>query len=133
MSVPTEVIVSIITVFGGGVISLLLFMMRIVLKVNEAVNEREKRVTPTGEIPPKLFDMVYESNQLIKQSTKNLSELTEKCNNIESTISEDIFPRLQSVESRQNFFVEALKKLDIQQSKLEGGINLADELPDGDE
>ena len=72
MSIPTEVVVALITVFGGGVISLLLVLMRVLLKVNDAVNERHKKTTVSGEIPPKLFDMVYESNQLIKDANRNL-------------------------------------------------------------
>lgn len=131
MSVPTEVVVTIITVFGGGVISLLLALMKIVLKVNEAVNERHKKTTDSGEIPPKLFDMVYESNQLIKDANKNLEELTKKCNTIESKLNNEVYPRLQNVETRQNFFVQVLNEL--RKQKRQTDISFADELPEGEE
>lgn len=135
MSIPTEVVVALITVIGGGIISLLLALMKVVLKVNDAVNERHKKVKEGGEIPPKLFDMVYESNQLIKDANRNLNQLTEKCKRIEKTIDKDIFPRLQTVESRQNFFVEALKEIKNsgKQIELNFADELSEELPEGDE
>ncbi len=68
MSVPTEVIVAIITVFGGGIISLLLKLVSVISKVNEAVNEKHKRVDKDGNIPPKLFDIVLETNKLSKET-----------------------------------------------------------------
>jgi len=132
MSIPTDVVVALITVFGGGVISLLLILMKVVFKVNDAVNERHKKANSDGEIPPKLFDMVYESNKIIKEANKNLEQLTEKCKRIEDTLNNEVFPRLQTVESRQNFFVQALAELKKKKPKNDV-VSFADELPEGDE
>lgn len=111
MSIPTEVAVALITVFGGGVISLLLALMKVVLKVNDAVNDRHKKPLESGEIPPKLFDMVYENNTLIKETNMALLKLTDKCNTIENTMNTEVFSRIQTMESRQNFFVQQLKEI----------------------
>ncbi len=138
MSVPTEVIVAIITVFGGGIISLLLKLVSVISKVNEAVNEKHKRVDKDGNIPPKLFDIVLETNKLSKETRNSLTELTTKCNRIEETINTQIFPRLGSVETKNDELAKKfmyLSKLNaLQKSKLKDTqISFAEEELEGEE
>lgn len=73
MNVPNEIIVAVITLTGTiltGAISLVIYIIKVLNEVNDAVNHRHKKL-PSEISPPKVYDMLWDlSNRAVNQDKK---------------------------------------------------------------